>query len=39
MLALGWGAVGIGIVKAINQINYSPLGDTTYEVSVPTWAL
>ncbi|KAI0442179.1 hypothetical protein F4803DRAFT_382051 [Xylaria telfairii] len=38
MLALGWGAVGIGIVKAINQINYSPLGDTTFEISVPTWA-
>ncbi|GAW22246.1 hypothetical protein ANO14919_117820 [Xylariales sp. No.14919] len=38
MLALGWGAVGIGIVKAINQIQYNPLGDTTYEISVVTWA-
>ncbi|KAI0118751.1 hypothetical protein GGR51DRAFT_554441 [Nemania sp. FL0031] len=38
MLALGWGAVGIGIVKAINQINYNPLGDGTYDISVPTWA-
>ncbi|KAI0476823.1 hypothetical protein F4859DRAFT_521404 [Xylaria cf. heliscus] len=38
MLALGWGAVGIGIVKAINQINYNPFGDVTYEISVPTWA-
>ncbi|KAI1426986.1 hypothetical protein F5Y12DRAFT_783562 [Xylaria sp. FL1777] len=38
MLALGWGAVGIGIVKGINQINYNPLGDTTFEIGVPTWA-
>ncbi len=39
MLALGWGAVGIGIVKGINQIQYDPLGDSTYEIGVPTWAL
>ncbi|KAI8949571.1 hypothetical protein F4801DRAFT_552569 [Xylaria longipes] len=38
MLALGWGAVAIGAVKAVNQINYNPLGDITYEISVPTWA-
>ncbi|KAI3333401.1 hypothetical protein F4824DRAFT_472388 [Ustulina deusta] len=38
MLALGWGAVGIGIVKGINQIQYDPLGDSTYEIGVPTWA-
>ncbi|KAI0429662.1 hypothetical protein F5Y09DRAFT_253971 [Xylaria sp. FL1042] len=38
MLALGWGAVGIGIVKAIYQIRYTPFGDTTYDISVPTWA-
>ncbi|KAI0455417.1 hypothetical protein F5B21DRAFT_503471 [Xylaria acuta] len=38
MLALGWGAVGIGIVKAIKQINFNPFGDTTYEISIPTWA-
>ncbi|KAJ2986878.1 hypothetical protein NUW58_g3174 [Xylaria curta] len=38
MLALGWGAVGIGIVKAINQINYNPFGDSTFNVGVPTWA-
>ncbi|KAI0191537.1 hypothetical protein EV127DRAFT_493266 [Xylaria flabelliformis] len=38
MLALGWGAVGIGIVKAIYQINFNPFSDTTYEISVPTWA-
>ncbi|KAI0874786.1 hypothetical protein GGS24DRAFT_328442 [Hypoxylon argillaceum] len=38
MLALGWGAVAIGVVKAINQINYNPFGDSTFEISVPTWA-
>ncbi|TGJ87735.1 hypothetical protein E0Z10_g1062 [Xylaria hypoxylon] len=38
MLALGWGAVAIGVVKAINQINYNPLGDATFEISIPTWA-
>ncbi|KAI1127770.1 hypothetical protein F5Y10DRAFT_188569 [Nemania abortiva] len=38
MLALGWGAVGVGIVKAIYQINYNPFGDSTFEISVPTWA-
>ncbi|KAI0408569.1 hypothetical protein F4802DRAFT_355134 [Xylaria palmicola] len=38
MLALGWGAVAIGIVKAIAQINYNPIGDLTYEISIPTWA-
>ncbi|GAP87773.2 putative integral membrane protein [Rosellinia necatrix] len=38
MLALGWGAVAIGVVKAIYQIRYNPLGDSTYEIGVPTWA-
>jgi len=39
MLALGWGAVAIGIVKAIAQINYNPFGDNTYNLPVPFWAL
>ncbi|KAK5636666.1 hypothetical protein RRF57_012378 [Xylaria bambusicola] len=40
MLALGWGAVGIGVVKAIYQINYNPLADTTYYfgVGIVNWA-
>ncbi|KAI0542230.1 hypothetical protein GGR58DRAFT_453184 [Xylaria digitata] len=38
MLALGWGAVAIGVVKAIYQIQYNPLGDSTFEISIPTWA-
>ncbi|KAJ8120285.1 hypothetical protein ONZ43_g2965 [Nemania bipapillata] len=38
MLALGWGAVAVGIVKAIYQIRYNPFGDSTFEISVPTWA-
>ncbi|KAI1171051.1 hypothetical protein F4777DRAFT_73350 [Nemania sp. FL0916] len=38
MLALGWGAVAIGVVKAINQIKFDPFGDSTYDISVPTWA-
>ncbi|KAI1813921.1 hypothetical protein GGS20DRAFT_446630 [Poronia punctata] len=38
MLALGWGAVAIGIVKAIAQINYSPVADNTYNIPVPFWA-
>ncbi|KAI0393936.1 hypothetical protein F5Y17DRAFT_458467 [Xylariaceae sp. FL0594] len=38
MLALGWGAVAIGIVKAIAQINYSPFADNTYNIPVPLWA-
>ncbi|KAI0152745.1 hypothetical protein GGR57DRAFT_170437 [Xylariaceae sp. FL1272] len=38
VLALGWAAVAIGIVKTIGQINYNPFGDTMYEVSVIFWA-
>ncbi|KAJ3578700.1 hypothetical protein NPX13_g1866 [Xylaria arbuscula] len=40
MLGLGWGAVAIGVVKAIYQINYSPLSDSTYDfgVGIVNWA-
>lgn len=38
MLGLGWGAVGIGIVKAIFQIQFNPFDDTTYKIGIPTWA-
>ncbi|KAI3336667.1 hypothetical protein HD806DRAFT_13936 [Xylariaceae sp. AK1471] len=38
MLTLGWGAVGIGVVKAIYQLQFNPFSDTTYEIPIPFWA-
>ncbi|KAI1265450.1 hypothetical protein F5Y18DRAFT_52663 [Xylariaceae sp. FL1019] len=38
VLALGWAAVAIGIVKVVYQMNYNPFGDTMYNISVIFWA-
>ncbi|KAI8625304.1 hypothetical protein F5Y19DRAFT_479813 [Xylariaceae sp. FL1651] len=38
ILSLGWGAVAIGIVKAIKQLNFKHYSDSTYDISIVFWA-
>ncbi|KAI6778522.1 uncharacterized protein J7T54_005046 [Emericellopsis cladophorae] len=39
VLSLGYIAVAMGVVKAIHQINFNPMGDNTFGYDVQFWGL